>query len=239
MESSGGPVELWSLSVHGKTVRCVQARSGGRLELRALAGDEVLLSQVFDDGARLKAHAAQLRLTLESMAERSAEPGAEGPAALAGAEDAGGGREPLPATAADRAAMPGRPAVLVVDDEDAVRSFLRAYLEEAGYDVREATDVDSALGMLDHSRVDAVVLDVRMPDPRGLRRSGLEVLAFIRLHAAHATTPVLILTGRPLEAGELDVIRRHHADLFLKPDGYRKLLQRLEQLTGRDHDARP
>lgn len=131
------------------------------------------------------------------------------------------------------------PAVLVVDDEGAVRSFLRAYLEDANYTVFEATDVDGALSTLDEARVDAVVLDVRMPDPRGLGRSGLEVLAFIRLRAAFDALPVMILTGRSLEPDEQELIKRHHAHVFLKPDGYRQLLQRLDQLTGRPGAPRP
>ena len=73
-----------------------------------------------------------------------------------------------------------------MDDESTVRSFLKAYLEDADYRVCEAGDVDSALTALDEGPVDAVVLDVRMPDPMGWGRTGLEVLAFIRLHAAFA-----------------------------------------------------
>jgi DNA-binding response OmpR family regulator len=126
-----------------------------------------------------------------------------------------------------------RHTVLVVDDENTVRSFLKAYLEDADYAVCEAGDVDSALTALDDTSVDAVVLDVRMPDPMGWGRTGLEVLAFIRLHAAFETLPVLILTGHPLDPEEHDLIRRHRAHLFLKPDGYRMLLLRLKQLTDR------
>jgi len=131
------------------------------------------------------------------------------------------------------------PTVLVIDDEAAVRSFLRAYLEEADFAVCEATDIDSALTTLDERRVDAVVLDVRMSDPQGLGRTGLEVLSFIRLRAAFDSLPVLVLTGQPLEPEEQALIHRHRAHLFLKPDGYRKLLQRLEQLTGRREIGRP
>jgi len=131
-----------------------------------------------------------------------------------------------------------KPTVLLVDDEPAVRSFMRTYLEDAGYAVCEAGDVDSALSALDESPVDAAVLDVRMPDPMGWGRTGLEVLAFIRLHAAFAALPVMVLTGHPLDAEEQDLIQRHRAHLFLKPDGYRGLLQRLDQLTGRREMSR-
>ena len=151
-----------------------------------------------------------------------------------GGAAAGSGEDPPSAGGAE-----SPPSVLVVDDEGAVRSFLRAYLEDADYRVYEATDIDGALSTLDRVRVDAVVLDVRMPDPRGLGRSGLEVLAFIRLRASSDTLPVMILTGRSLEADEQELIRRHHAHLFLKPDGYRQLLKRLEQLIGPGRTGRP
>jgi DNA-binding response OmpR family regulator len=119
-----------------------------------------------------------------------------------------------------------------VDDEETIRHFLHKYLAAAGYQVREAEDVDAALGLLDEGGVDAVVLDVRMPDRMGWGRTGLEVLAFIRLHAAYANLPVLILTGHPLSDEEIGLVHRHRAYLFMKPDGYRMLLARLNELTG-------
>ena len=66
----------------------------------------------------------------------------------------------------------------------------------------------------------------------GWGRSGLEVLAFMRLHAAYADLPVLILTGHPLSDEEVAIVHRHGAYLFMKPDGYRTLLARLNDLTG-------
>lgn len=231
MTSHDEPVVLWSLQVHGRDVRCLRQPSGQRVELRILLGDEVFLSEVFPDDERLAARADEFRSTLESRGWHDA-PHGTAPRAAAPVDAEGG--------AAHRASDSAKPpAVLVVDDEDAVRSFLRAYLEEADYAVYEATDVDGALSVLDQAHVDAVVLDVRMPDPRGLGRTGLEVLAFIRLQAAFTTVPVMILTGRLLNSAEQDLIRRHHAHLFLKPDGYRKLLQRLDQLTGRRAVRRP
>jgi CheY-like chemotaxis protein len=229
MASHDEPAVLWSLQVHGREVRCLQQSGAHGFELRIVLGDEVFLSETFRDLAPLAARAEEFRLTLESRGlhhlshDAPSRPGTPG--------DTGGGEAP--------AGSAPLPTVLVVDDEGAVRSFLRAYLEEAEYAVCEATDVDGALSVLDQTHVDAVVLDVRMPDPRGLGRTGLEVLAFIRLQAAYAALPVLILTGRLLEPEEQDLIRRHRAHLFLKPDGYRKLLQRLDHLTERRRSGRP
>lgn len=230
MASIDEPVVLWTLDVHGRVVRCLRQPSGSRFELRVLMDDEVFFTETFPDVFRLAARAEEFRTAIASRGWNKAGTGAPRTDTAAGS-----GEAPTPA---EGAGEPSLPAVLVVDDEGAVRSFLRAYLEDADYKVYEATDVDGALSTLDEARVDAVVLDVRMPDPRGLGRSGLEVLAFIRLRAAFDALPVMILTGRSLEAEEQELIRRHHAHLFLKPDGYRQLLQRLDQLTARPGTGR-
>jgi len=240
MASAEEPVVLWCLRGHGRDVRCLRQKTRGGLELRVLWGDELFLTETFREPDRLATRAEEFRATLESrgwtrlsadqvppppgpgwMPDPSSEPdevqivGRHGREAVAGTTETG-----------------DRPTVLIVDDESTVRSFLKAYLEDADYRVCEAGDVDSALTALDAGPVDAVVLDVRMPDPMGWGRTGFEVLAFIRLHAAFATLPVMILTGHPLDPEEHRLLRRHRAHLFLKPDGYRMLLQRLDQLTG-------
>jgi CheY-like chemotaxis protein len=238
------PAVLWCLRGHGRDVQCLRQRTRSGLELRVLWGDELFLAEPFNEPTRLMARAEEFRSTLQSRGWRAVpddelpapppagwaadeDPDSDGPAEDAGADPADG--NPMVREVGHR------PTVLIVDDEISVRAFLRAYLEEADYAVCEAGDVDSALGALDDADVDAVVLDVRMPDPMGWGRTGLEVLAFIRLHAAFATLPVLILTGHAVDAEEQEIIRRHRAHLFMKPDGYRTLLGRLDQLTGRRH----
>jgi len=229
---------LWCLRGHGRDVRCFQQRARAGLELRILWGEELFLTEIFRDGDQLRRRAEDFRVTLEARGWRSlprdearrVEPWSGDQvigAGTEGADRANGG--PVPSRNAD-----GRQStVLVVDDEPTIRSFLRRYLQDAGYAVCEAGNVEEALNMLDESAVDAVVLDIRMPDPMGWGRTGLEILAFIRLHAACAALPVLILTGHPLEPEEQNLIARQKAHLLLKPDGYRLLLPRLDELTGR------
>jgi CheY-like chemotaxis protein len=235
------PAVLWCLRGHGRDVRCLRQKSRVGLELRILWGDELFLTETFPDLERLLTRADEFRSTLESRGWRGLTPDESPPPPPPGwmpDETETADREPVPteSPAEEDGASPNaarRPTVLLVDDEVTVRTFLRAYLEEADYTVCEAGDVDSALSALDETPVDAVVLDVRMPDPMGWGRTGLEVLAFIRLHTAFAALPVLILTGHPLDPEEQTLVRRHRAHLFLKPDGYRMLLLRLDQLTGR------
>ena len=65
--------------------------------------------------------------------------------------------------------------VLVVDDDEAVRSALTHALRRDGYEVSTAADGTTALDTLLRNRHEAVVLDILMPERAGLRcaaRSG-------------------------------------------------------------------
>ncbi len=90
-----------------------------------------------------------------------------------------------------------RIAVLVVDDEESVRTFLAELLGNAGYQVRCASSGAQALEMLEGGSFDAVLLDVVMPE-----MSGLEVLRHYR--SAGGTAPVIVLSAL---AGADDAVR--------------------------------
>ena len=83
------------------------------------------------------------------------------------------------------------------------------------------------ISVLEHGIIDAVVLDVRMP-----RRSGLELLEFIRLDKHLHGFPVLILTGAALTPGEEAAIARESAYVFYKSENLDALALQLDQLTG-------
>jgi CheY-like chemotaxis protein len=117
--------------------------------------------------------------------------------------------------------------VLVVDDEGAVQTFLTHFLEEKGYGVKTAGSVGEAILVLDHSIIDAVILDVRMP-----RRSGLELLEFLRLDQRLRDFPVCILTGATLTPAEEALIARDAGSVFYKSGNLELLAARLDQLTG-------
>ena len=79
-------------------------------------------------------------------------------------------------------------SILVVDDEDALRTVLSSELTNEGYDVRTAADGDEAITELDKAKYDLVLLDIKMP-----RMNGFEVLKYIR--EKHGKTKVVMLTG--------------------------------------------
>lgn len=80
--------------------------------------------------------------------------------------------------------------VLVVDDSSVMRTFVRATLEdELGAEVTEATSGFEALRLLPRDPFQIVVVDVNMPDI-----NGLELVAFIRKSANHASVPILMIS---------------------------------------------
>jgi DNA-binding NtrC family response regulator len=78
--------------------------------------------------------------------------------------------------------------ILVVDDEAPIRDLLSAYFQKHGYQVSSAATAGEALRMVDEQPIQAVVLDVLLPDT-----DGLEALANIK--ASHPKLPVIIMTG--------------------------------------------
>ncbi len=83
-------------------------------------------------------------------------------------------------------AVPRR--VLVVDDEESMRFFLRRALSRRGFAVETAPDGPEGIAAFRARRPDAVLLDVRLPG-----MGGREVLEVLRRESA--TTPVIMMTG--------------------------------------------
>ena len=84
----------------------------------------------------------------------------------------------------------GGELILVIDDEDLTRMFVRQTLEAAGFAVAEAEDGDAGLAISGELNPDLIMLDVLMPG-----RDGFEVCTALRQLTQHADTPVLIMTG--------------------------------------------
>ena len=101
-------------------------------------------------------------------------------------------------------------AVLVVDDEESVRTYLGEMLTDAGYQVRTASSGTEALNMLASGSFDAVLLDIVMP---GI--SGLEVLR--RYRSSNASSPVIVLSGLTGADDAVRAIKLGATDYLSKP----------------------
>jgi two-component system KDP operon response regulator KdpE len=110
--------------------------------------------------------------------------------------------------------------VLVVDDEPAIRRFLRTSLRAEGYDVVEAETGEAALAEIRRRVPDVVVLDLGLP---GL--DGLEVIR--RVREPGSVVPIIVLTSRTDEAGKVEALDLGADDYVTKPFGIDELLARM------------
>jgi DNA-binding response OmpR family regulator len=125
--------------------------------------------------------------------------------------------------------MNARQRILVVDDDDDIRSLLRELLTRAGYEVDEAPDGRAGLRRLFETPPALVVLDVSMPE-----LDGFATLERIR---DLSDVPVIMLTAR---AEELEKVRGLGAgadDYVAKPFGRQELLARVQALLRRSRAA--
>ncbi len=99
--------------------------------------------------------------------------------------------------------------ILVVDDDEDIRTFLLALFADAGAQICEAADGDEALRVALEARPDLITLDLSMPG-----RDGIETFCDLRRTSETADIPVCIVTGHP-EFRELIYSRPERA-----PDGF-------------------
>jgi two-component system response regulator AtoC len=104
----------------------------------------------------------------------------------------------------------GRPVILVVDDDDSIRSYLSVLLSSLDYDVSCAGSGEQALARLGGRRPAVVLLDLLMPG-----MSGLEVLD--RIKHLHPGVPVVVLSTVAEIKTVVDAIRRGASDYLTKP----------------------
>ena len=109
--------------------------------------------------------------------------------------------------------------VLVVEDQESIRRFLRASLVGAGYRVVEAGTAVAALRTASESPPDLVILDLGLPD-----RDGFEVLRGFR---SWSQAPVIVLSARDGEASKVAALDAGADDYVTKPFGVGELLARM------------
>jgi two-component system response regulator AtoC len=100
--------------------------------------------------------------------------------------------------------------VLVVDDDDAVRTVLGALLRQAGHDVTTAAGGHEALELMGRARFDVCIADVKMPG-----MDGLELLA--RLEKGFPATSVVMLSAHATVSIAVEAMRRGACEFLQKP----------------------
>jgi DNA-binding response OmpR family regulator len=112
-----------------------------------------------------------------------------------------------------------RPLVLVVEDEAAVRDALAKFLGLHGFEVRTAGTASEALTIVAQQRLDAAIVDLRLPEG-----SGRDVIRSIP-----PPTPVIIFSAVPDESERLEELRPN-TRLVQKPFSLTLLAETLRQM---------
>ncbi|MFE6839610.1 response regulator transcription factor [Streptomyces sp. NPDC057705] len=123
------------------------------------------------------------------------------------------------------------PSVLVVEDDPSIRQSLIEVLAEHGYAVRSAGDGFGALREVTQSPVDAVVLDLGLPD-----LDGGDALRMIR---GISSVPVLVATARDDETEIIKLLNAGADDYLVKPFSGGQLVARLSAVLRRTSHVPP
>ena len=113
--------------------------------------------------------------------------------------------------------------VLIADDEEMIRKFLRIHLTKWGFEVKEAVDGAQAMEELDNGDFDLLICDIMMPN-----KDGWQVLKEVKSNPKTKDVPVIFLTAKTKES---DVVKAYDlgADHYItKPFTKAQLLDGLK-----------
>ena len=105
---------------------------------------------------------------------------------------------------------PEKERVLIVDDSPETLEMLERNLTSEGYDVFAAPSVAEAVELLDHTLVDLVITDYKMP-----RSSGMDLIRYVRENLRN--TEVMMITGYATVEGAVEAIKTGAEEYLTKP----------------------
>jgi two-component system alkaline phosphatase synthesis response regulator PhoP len=118
--------------------------------------------------------------------------------------------------------------ILLVDDDHEIVRVLRAYLEQANFQVLTAYDGATAVHIIHHDRPDLVVLDLMLPD-----RDGWEITRQLRADAQWAALPLIMLTARVEDTDKIIGLELGADDYITKPFNAREVVARIRTVLRR------
>src|SRR3954447_3704859 len=128
--------------------------------------------------------------------------------------------------------------ILIVEDDDATRTFLADNLTADGYDLLVADTVRDGARLLESKFPDLAVVDVGLPDGSGLELVRQVREADGRVSRIDPMTPLLVLSGHASDVDRLRGFERGADDYVPKPFGHPELRARVAELLRRAHGRR-
>lgn len=121
--------------------------------------------------------------------------------------------------------------ILIIEDEQPIRRFLKASLSNQGYRVSEAVAGEEGLRMASAQPPDLVILDLGLPD-----LDGQDVLKRLR---EWYTSPIIVLSARDQEPQKIKALDSGADDFVTKPFGIGELLARMRTALRHSHRVGP
>jgi len=118
-----------------------------------------------------------------------------------------------------------RDQILVVDDDETIREYLKTVLESEYYEVILAVDGKDALDTVFKQPPDLVIVDYAMPV-----MNGLEFIEKLKSHSQLSTLPTIMLTATETEESEIQALTIGADDWIQKPIHKQRLLVRIKRL---------
>ena len=117
--------------------------------------------------------------------------------------------------------------ILLVDDDDAIRNMLDAFLRVDDYSVDTAEGVDAAIELMEPNDYDIMLIDKNMPGIGGNRKAAL--IAEVRAIAA-LPSEVIMMTGNPTVETALEALKLGAFDYIHKPFSLEDLRLKIRRL---------
>ena len=112
--------------------------------------------------------------------------------------------------------------ILVVDDDDGIRSLVKKYLNENNFLVSTANDAENAYEKINLIKFDLIILDIMMPG-----KSGLE---FIKDNKKKLDTPIILLTAKGAANERVEGLEVGADDYLPKPFEPKELILRIQNI---------
>ena len=112
--------------------------------------------------------------------------------------------------------------ILVVDDDDGIRSLVKKYLNENNYLVTTAISAEDAKEKIQIIKFDLIVLDIMMPGKNGLE--------FIKENKNKLDTPVILLTAKGEALERIEGLETGADDYLPKPFEPKELILRIQNI---------
>ena len=123
--------------------------------------------------------------------------------------------------------------ILIVDDDPQIHKLLGKMLPQDKFSVQSAYAADEAIGSIDKSTFDLIVLDIMMP-----KVSGIEVLNFVRSNPKHKDALILILSAKDAQDDRLTGLSQGADEYVAKPFHMKHLVRKIEHMLAKKEDEK-